>query len=203
MVTTDMDTYDRITLGFQETIEAITGSVDLLSDPLQQATERIVTALLNDGKILCCGTGANAAMVQLLVGHFLNRYEYDRPSLPAMNLCSDAATLAAIANSAGINDIFSKQVRALGQTGDVLVTISNESNSSSLIQAVSAAHERDICVISLNGSPPVDISALLLTEDVELAVVANRPARITEIHAMIIHQLCELVDNALFGNYNS
>lgn len=202
-VLSDVDTYERVASGFQETIEAITSSVDVLSGPLEQATQRIVSALLNDGKLMCCGTGANAAMVNLLIGHLANRYEHERPALPAINLCPDSATLAAIVTSSGSNEIFSKQVRALGHPGDVLLTIANEDSNNSIIQAISAAHEREICVVSVCGQSPIDISALLLPEDVELSVQAQRPARVTEIHAIIIHQLCEFIDNALFGTYDT
>lgn len=157
-----MDVYHRITRGFQETIDAVTSSADILAQSMELATSRLVAALLNEGKIMCCGTGSNAAMAQLLVSNLLNKFEHERPGLPAMSLCSDAATLAAITSTYSVNDIFSKQIRALGQPGDILVTISNESSNSSIIQAISAAHERDITVISLTGGASVDISALVI-----------------------------------------
>ncbi|MFT5481496.1 MAG: D-sedoheptulose 7-phosphate isomerase [Halieaceae bacterium] len=198
-----MDNYERITEGFQETIDAVTQSVDVLAQPMELATSLLVNALLNEGKVMCCGTGSNAAMAQLMVSSLLNRFEHERPGLPAINLCSDAATLAAISSTYSINDIFSKQIRALGQSADILIAISNESSNSSIIQAISAAHERGITVISLSGGSSLDVPSLLLPEDIELVVSAVRAPRITEVHAMVIHQLCELIDHALFGTYES
>lgn len=197
-----MDHYQTIANNFQETIAVIAQSVDQLAEPIQQASEAMTHALLNDRKILCCGDGSNAALCQLFVCNLLNHFEQDRPALPAFSLANDAATLTAITSSYSFNETYSKQIHALGQSGDVLLTLSNQKHNGSIIQAIRAAHERKLVVVCLNSSAGTDISSLMLPEDIELVVNAQRPVRITEIHTMLLHHFCELIDFALFGTHS-
>jgi D-sedoheptulose 7-phosphate isomerase len=196
-----MDQYPTIANNFQQTIELIAHSVDQLSPPIQKASASITQSLLNENKVICCGDGTSAALCQLFVCNMLSSQERDRPSLPAFSLANDAAALSAITSSYSFNDIYSKQIRALGQPGDILLTISNQQHNGSINQAVLAAHERKLTVICLNSTVGNDVSSLLLPEDIEMVVDSNHSARITEIHTMLILQLCEFIDTALFGAY--
>ena len=175
--------------------------VSLTSDQHTLKKEALLKKL-NDRKILCCGDGSNAALCQLFVCNLLNHFEQDRPALPAFSLANDAATLTAITSSYSFNETYSKQIHALGQSGDVLLTLSNQKHNGSIIQAIRAAHERKLVVVCLNSSAGTDISSLMLPEDIELVVNAQRPVRITEIHTMLLHHFCELIDFALFGTHS-
>jgi phosphoheptose isomerase len=131
----------------------------------------------------------------------LSRLENERPALPALSLSSDAASLTAIATTGGLNDLFSRQVRALGQTGDVLLCISSGDGHNNLIRAVQAAHERNMGVIALSNTNSGELSTLIRSEDVELPVNAPRRTLVIEMQTMVIHSLCELIDRTLFDSY--
>lgn len=128
----------------------------------------------------------------------LNRFEAERPSLPALSLVSDMNTVTAIANDYGYNEVFSKQIKALGQHGDILLAISTSGNSKNIIQAIHSAHQRDMRVIAMTGNDGGDIATLLKPEDIEICVPSKRTARIQESHLVIIHTLCDIIDRQLF-----
>jgi D-sedoheptulose 7-phosphate isomerase len=196
-----MDSYDAISAGFQEVIELISISVDQIDIPLQRATEISCDALLNEHKILCCGNGPGAAVAQLFSIGLIHRFEHERPALPATCLSGDGSTLSAIATAAGSHEIYSRQVRALGQPGDVLLGVAAGEGNSSIIQAIRAAHDREMIAIVLSGGDCADISSLLLPEDIEIHVPSSNAARIVEMQTMIVHCLCRLIDQSLFGSY--
>jgi phosphoheptose isomerase len=196
-----MDYYKIISENFQATIETIAGSVDTLAEPITRASQLMVGALLEDHKILACGNGVDGALAQLFTSNLLSRFEHERPALPALALNSDGATLTAIAQSSGLNDIYSRQLRALGQGGDVLLCINSGSTTSNLLRAIQAAHERNMGVIVLSNSADQELGSLLQPQDVELRVEASRAPRVAELHTMSIHCLCELIENSLFGSY--
>ncbi len=176
-------------------------SVDDLAPNIQCAGQLCTAALLQDRKILTCGNGSGNALAQIFCTNLLYRYEQERPSLPAIPLSCDASTLTAIAASAASNEIYARQVRALGQSGDILLALTAVEGNGSIIQAVRAAHDRDMPVIIFSGGESQDVSSLLLPEDVELHIVSTRPPRIVEMQTMLIHCLCELIDQSLFGSY--
>lgn len=163
------------------------------------ASEKMVTALLNERKILICGHGISAALAQVFASSLLDRYEKERPGLPAVWLGSDIATYTAIAADSGHTDIFAKPLRALGQEGDVLTVISTSGNSSSLLNAISVAHDRGISVVALTGCDGGDIGSLLDGNDIEIRVALNSRGRIHEVHLLSIFCLCDLIDHQLFG----
>jgi D-sedoheptulose 7-phosphate isomerase len=197
-----MDYYHIIANNFQDTIQTIAMSVDQLAEPIERSCQLMSNALLADRKIIACGNGADAAVAQLFVSNLLCRFEQERPALPALALGGDSASVTAIAHSSGFNDIFSRQLRALGEAGDVLVCINSSNGSSSLLRAVQAAHERNMAVIVMSNTGDSELTTLIQAEDVELRVEANRQARIVEIHTMAIHCFCELIDHSLFGTYS-
>lgn len=197
-----MDYYKIIAENFQSTIETIALSVDTLAEPIERASQLMVRALLEDRKILACGNGVDGALAQLFASNLLSRFEHDRPALPALALNSDGASLTAIAQSGGINDVYSRQLRALGQGGDILLCINSAGTAGNLLRAIQAAHERNMAVIALSNGADGELSTLLQAEDVELRIGATRPPRVVELHTMSIHCLCELIEHSLFGSYN-
>jgi phosphoheptose isomerase len=196
-----MDYYPIIAENFQSTIETIAMSVDELAELIERGTQLMTSALLADRKIIVCGIGVDAALAQLFTCNLLHRFEQDRPALPALSLTADNASVTAIAQSGTLNDIFSRQLRALGQPGDVLLCI-NSSESSSLLRAVQTAQERDMAVIVMTTVHEHTLGAVIRPEDVELRINATRQARVVEMHTMTIHNFCELIDHSLFGTYN-
>ena len=198
-----MDSYEVIAGGFQQVIELISVSVDQLAEPVQGAADLSTGALLAENKILCCGNGPGAAVAQLFSIGMVHRFEQDRPALPALCLSGDGAALSAIATATTSQDIYSRQVRALGQAGDILLGIAAGEGNASIIQAIRAAHDREMTVIVLSGGDCADISSLLLPEDIEIHVPSTSAPRIIEIQAMIVHCLCKLIDQSLFGGYDT
>jgi len=194
-----MDYYEIIAENFQSTIETIALSVDNLAEPIERGSQMMASALLEDRKIVACGNGADAALAQLFACNLLSRFEHERPALPALTLGGDGASITAITHSSGVIDIFSRQLRAMGQAGDILLCINSTSGANNLLRAVQAAHERDMFVVALSNTGDSELSTLIRAEDVELRVDALRQYRIVELHTMAIHCLCELIDHSLFG----
>jgi len=197
-----MDYYRIIADNFQSTIETIAMSVDSLAEMIEQSSHLMSRALLADRKIIACGNGVDAALAQLFACNLVNRFEEDRPALPALTLGAESACVTAIAQSSSINDIFSRQLRALGQAEDILLCINSSRGAGNLLRAVQTAQDRNMGVILLSNSRDGELGALIRPEDVQLQVHATHQARIVEIHTMVIHSFCELIDQSLFGNYN-
>ena len=189
---------ERIKSNFTESIQTKIAASDLLAGPIEQAGMIMVQALLNGQKILSCGNGGSAGDAQHFSAELLNRYETERPSLPAIALTTDSSTITSIANDYHYDEVFSKQVRALGNNGDVLLAISTSGNSKNVIRAIEAAVARDMPIIALTGRDGGDIAGLLGENDVEIRVPADRTARIQEVHLLAIHCLCDIIDTTLF-----
>lgn len=194
-----MSLQDRIINHFTDSIQTQQDAMTGLCELIEYASQRLVNALLNDKKILACGNGRSATTVQLLSSAMLNQFERDRPSLPVIALTTDTATLTAIANDYHFDDVFAKQLRALGQSGDILLVYSDGRNSSNIAKAVTTAHDKDISVIALTGNNGGMISPLLHETDIEIRVPSDSAARIQEVHVLITHCLCDLIDHQLFG----
>lgn len=189
----------RIITLFHESIEAKMQAGEYLAPLICEASEILVHCLLNEGKILTAGNGVSAANAQILSANLCNRFERERPSLPALTLGADFTTQTSIANDSSFNEIFAKQVRALGQPGDCLVLITTSGNPSNLLQAVAAAHEREMNVIALSGRDGGNIASVLDAHDLELRVPVDARTRLHEIHLLTIFCLCDLIDQQLFG----
>ena len=154
---------------------------------------------VRDGhKILSCGNGGSAGDAQHFSSELLNRFEMERPPLPAMALTTDSSTLTAIANDYSYDDIFAKQIKALGESGDVLLAISTSGNSSNVVRAIDAAQDRGMTIIALTGHDGGEIAPALLDADIEIRVPSDRTARIQEVHLLVIHCLCDVIDRSLF-----
>ncbi|MBL4582264.1 MAG: phosphoheptose isomerase [Gammaproteobacteria bacterium] len=194
-----MELADRIGQHFQDSIAVKQQSLEVLIEPIHQAGEAMVNCLLNNGKILSCGNGGSAGDAQHFSAELLNRFEKERPGLPAMALTTDTSTLTAIANDYSYEEIFSKQVSALGQPGDVLLAISTSGNSANVAAAMKAAAEREMLSVVLSGNDGGSMTGLLGNQDIEICVPSKRTARIQEVHLVIIHCLCDFIDTQLFG----
>jgi D-sedoheptulose 7-phosphate isomerase len=194
-----MSLQDKIINHFSDSIQTQQDAMTYLCELIEYASQRLVTALLNDKKILACGNGRSATCAQLFSSAMLNQFERDRPSLPVIALTTDTATITAIANDYHFDDVFAKQLRALGQTGDILVIYTDGNNSANLAKAITAAHDKDMSVIALTGNNGGMIVPLLHETDIEIRVPSNSSARIQEIHVLITHCLCDLIDHQLFG----
>lgn len=194
-----MDLIARVAKHFEDSAHTKLNAVDAMSAPIAAAIETMFNCLINGGKILACGNGGSAADAQHFAAELLNRFELERPPLAALALTTDSSTLTSIANDYDFSQVFAKQVRALGQPGDVLLAISTSGNSPNVIEAVHAAHEREMRVVALTGKGGGEISALLGPDDVNLCVPADRTARIQEVHLLTLHCLCDGIDCLLLG----
>lgn len=170
-----------------------------LSKPIAAAVQAILASVTSGGKVLACGNGGSAADAQHFAAEFVGRFERERPELAALALTTDSSILTALANDYDFSQVFSRQVRALGQAGDVLLAISTSGNSANVLAAVQAAHEREMVVVALSGRGGGRFTQLLRETDVHLCVPHDRTARIQEVHLLILHCLCDGVDFQLLG----
>lgn len=190
---------DRLLQHFNASIETKAQAAELLPPYIEHAAGMMVASLVNGGKILSCGNGGSAGDSQHFSSEMLNRFERERPSLPAIALTTDSSTVTSIANDYSYNEVFSKQIRALGNEGDILLAISTSGGSKNVIEAIKAAHDRDMQVVALTGKDGGNMASLLTDNDVEIRVPSDVTARIQEVHLLVIHCLCDLIDCSLFG----
>ena len=184
---------------FQTSIETKQDSLKALAESIELASAMLNQALVSGHKIMACGNGGSASDAQHFSAELLNRYDRDRPGLPAIALTTDSSTLTSIANDYDYRQIYSKQVTALGQPGDVLLAISTSGQSPNIIEAILAANESEILVIALTGKDGGAMAGLLNENSIEIRVPSNITARIQEVHILVIHILCELLDLQLLG----
>ncbi|HEY0720355.1 MAG TPA: phosphoheptose isomerase [Gammaproteobacteria bacterium] len=194
-----MTDLQRIERHFLDSISTKQAALELLTPAIAQAASSLSGALLQGHKILSCGNGGSAGDAQHFSSEMLNRFERERPGLPAIALSTDTSTITSIANDYHYDEVFAKQVRALGQPGDILLAISTSGNSRNVVRAIDAAHDRSMLVIALTGREGGVMASQLSEGDVELRVPSDVTARIQEVHLLIIHCLCDLIDQHLFG----
>jgi D-sedoheptulose 7-phosphate isomerase len=195
-----MDLTARVNQLFTDSIQTKTQAQAGLAAPIAQAAGLIVGQMVSGGKVLSCGNGGSAADAQHFSSEMLNRFERERQGLPAIALTTDTSTLTSIANDYDYDEVFAKQVRALGQAGDILLAISTSGNSNNVNAAIETAHERGMQVIALSGKDGGRQAGLLQEGDIELRVPSEVTARIQEVHLLIIHCLCDLIDQQLLGS---
>ena len=194
-----MDLISRISENFSESAHLKLQSMDALAGPIAAAAERMVQCLTHDGKILACGNGGSAADSQHFAAELLNRFEMERPGLAAVALTTDSSTLTSIANDYDFEQVFSKQVRALGHGKDLLLVISTSGNSRNVVAAIQAAHECQMGVVALTGRDGGKIGEILQPSDIHICVPATSTARIQEVHLLTLHCLCDAIDCLLLG----
>ncbi|MBI3784879.1 MAG: D-sedoheptulose 7-phosphate isomerase [Deltaproteobacteria bacterium] len=182
---------------FRESIRVKRAFLRDHANRLAQAVEIVAGALAAGNKLLLFGNGGSAADAQHIAAEFVNRFKMERPPLPALALTTDSSALTSIANDYSYNDVFAKQVEALGRRGDVAIAISTSGNARNVLRAVTACKRRGVRVIALTGG-----SGGKLAESGELVLCVSatkETARIQETHIVIAHTICELVDEKLFG----
>jgi D-sedoheptulose 7-phosphate isomerase len=194
-----MDLTARISGHFSESARLKLDAAAQLAAPIARAAEIMVQCLVSDGKILSCGNGGSAADAQHFAAELLNRFEMERPGLAAVALTTDSSTITSIANDYDFVQVFSKQVRALGHPGDVLLAISTSGNSRNVAEAIAAAREREMRVVALTGRGGGQIAGMLADGDVHVCVPHQNTARIQEVHLLTLHCLCDAIDSLLLG----
>ena len=189
----------RIQQHFIDSADLKYQAAQALSGPIAQGVQALLACVTSGGKVLACGNGGSAADAQHFSAEFVGRFERERPELGALALTTDTSILTAVANDYSFTDVFARQVRALGQAGDVLLAISTSGNSESVIEAINAAHDNELCVVALTGKGGGEIGALLRDTDVHICVPTDRTARIQEVHLLTVHCLCDSIDCLLLG----
>ena len=195
-----IDHMKRIRDHFAESAQLKLEAAEALAPEIARAASIMTECLFADGKILACGNGGSAADAQHFAAELVGRFERERPELPAISLTTDTSLLTAVANDYSFEQVFAKQVRALGTKGDVLLAISTSGNSPNVMAAVEAAHKREMRVIALTGKGGGQIGELMAPGDVNLCVPHSRTARIQEVHLLMIHCLCDAIDATLLGD---
>jgi len=193
-----MSLSDRIHMHIGQSVETKMHTAELLTDDICLVSQWLINCLISENKILCCGNGASSSLAQLFSSKLLNRHEQDRPGLPAIAIGSDSSVASGISNSFSFAELYARQIKAIGQPGDILVIITTEGNSPNIIQAIQAAHDREMAVIALTGNDGGGVTTLLTEHDIELRVPSMIKALIHEAHISIIHCLCDLIDYQLF-----
>lgn len=191
---------ERIQQHFRDSAALKLAAMEALAVPIAAAVDTMFAALANGNKILACGNGGSAADAQHFAAELIGRFERDRPGLPALALTTDASVLTALANDYAYDQVFARQVRALGQPGDVLLAITTSGSSANVLAAIEEAHEREMIVIALTGKGGGTLNNALADTDLHLCVPSDRTARIQEVHLLTIHCLCDGIDAMLLGD---
>jgi D-sedoheptulose 7-phosphate isomerase len=192
----------RVAAHFAESANLKLAAAQSLADPVARAGALLATALKSGGKALACGNGGSAADAQHFAAELVNRFEMERPPLAAIALSTDTSTLTSIANDYAYEQVFAKQVRAIGRRGDVLLAISTSGNSANVALAVNAAQELGIRIVALTGNGGGKMAAMMQPGDVHICVPHKKTARIQEVHLLVLHCLCDGIDFQLFGKKN-
>ena len=195
-----LDHIKRIREHFADSAQLKLDAAEALAPAVARAAHLMTDCLFADGKILACGNGGSAADAQHFAAELVGRFERERPELPAISLATDTSLLTAVANDYAFEQVFAKQVRALGAKGDVLLAISTSGNSANVTAAIAAAHEREMHIVALTGKGGGRAGELLAPGDVHLCVPHGRTMRIQEVHLLIIHCLCDAIDATLLGD---
>jgi D-sedoheptulose 7-phosphate isomerase len=197
-----MNLQNRIVSLFNESIRAKQNTLETVSGQIERAAQQIIAVLANDKKILTCGNGGSAGDAQHFASEMVNRFERERPPLPVIALTTDTLTLTSIANDYNYNEVFAKQIKALGRKGDLLIVYSTSGNSSNILTAVHTAHAQQMTVVAFTGKNGGQLATHLHASDLEIRVPSDSTARIQEVHLLITHCLCDLIDYQLFGEQN-
>ena len=195
-----IDHVKRIRGHFADSAKLKLDAAEALAPAIARAASLMTECLFADGRILACGNGGSASDAQHFAAELVGRFERERPELPALSLATDTSLLTAIANDYAFEQVFAKQVRALGAKGDVLLAISTSGNSPNVIAATAAAHEREMRIVALTGKGGGRLGELLAPEDVHICVPHPRTMRIQEVHLLVIHCLCDAIDATLLGD---
>lgn len=194
-----MELEDRIVNQFHNSMDVSANTIEQYTPLIAHASEILLHCLASEKEILCVGNGGSAALTQHFSTLLLSRFRTERPGLPAISLCDNSSTITAVIEDINFSDVYSKQISALGQPGDVLLMATTHGKSSSLVQAIQAAHDREMIVILLNGGDGGDVTALLRPDEVEICVPSGDNILIHHTQLLVLHCLCDLIDYQLFG----
>jgi len=194
-----MNAVTRVAELFNDSIEIKQRAAEVLCPVVAEVAEAFIKCLVEGHKLLVCGNGGSAADAQHFAAEMLNRFEAERPGLPAIALTTDSSTLTSIANDYQFSDVFARQVRALGQSGDVLLCITTSGGSANIVSGIEAAHDRDMPVVLLSGRDGGAAAVALVQGDLEIRVPSGSTARTQEVHILVLHCLCDLIDRSLLG----
>ena len=192
---------EKIQAHFAESIQTKIVAAEALPESIEKAAKSLAETLIKGNKILVCGNGGAAALAQIFALHLLNKYEKERPALPAIAITADSALVSAIATDSDFDEIYAKQISALAQSGDILMVISHGGNSRNMIKAVETALSKSIQIIALNGVDGGELAGLLGSDDIEIRAPSDKGSRIEEIHLLVINCLSDLIDQQLFPVY--
>ena len=190
----------RVSAHFRDSIANLQKAIDPLMEPICRAAECISETLVKGGKMLICGNGGSAADAQHFSSELLNRFEAERPGLPAVAITTDASTLTSIANDYDYSEVFGRQVHALGQPGDVLFVITTSGDSANIVKALQAGHQKQMRCIALNGRDGGEALRIMADDDINIPAPGESTARIQEVHGLVIHCICDLIDWKIFGH---
>lgn len=194
-----MEAFERVKQVINENIALQTETANVLAKPIATAAHNIAECFLDNNKLLICASGSDRTAAQSLEEKLINHYIHPRPGLPAILLSNNVTTVTSIAEDTSYNDIFSKQIRALGSAGDILLIITSHAETPAIFEAINAAHEREIRIISLNATEQSDLDITIQYDDIYISVLHEVPARIQETHLTIAHCLCDIIDRQLLG----
>ncbi|MDZ7856304.1 phosphoheptose isomerase [Sphaerotilus sp.] len=189
----------RIQQQFFDSADLKYAAAEVLTRPVSDAAQVLLNAITSGGKVLACGNGGSAGDAQHFAAEFVGRFERERPGLAALSMSTDTSILTAIGNDYAFDQIYAKQVQALGQPGDVLLAITTSGNSANILEAIDAAHQKDMVVVALTGKGGGKVNSALNESDIHICVPHDRTARIQEVHLLVIHCLCDAVDVSLLG----
>lgn len=186
---------------FAESIQTKIVAAEALPEVIEKAATLLSETLIQGHRILICGNGGAAALAQIFASHLLNKYETNRPALPAIAITADSALVSAIASDSHFDEIYARQISALAQSGDVLFVISHGGNSRNMIRAVETALSKSINIVALNGVDGGELAGLLGSDDIEIRAPSDKGSRIEEIHLLVINCLSDLIDQQLFPQH--
>ncbi|MBP8271081.1 MAG: phosphoheptose isomerase [Sphaerotilus sp.] len=189
----------RIQQQFFDSADLKYAAAEVLTRPVSEAAQVLLNAITSGCKVLACGNGGSAGDAQHFAAEFVGRFERERPGLAALSMSTDTSILTAIGNDYAFDQIYAKQVQALGQPGDVLLAITTSGNSANILEAINAAHQKDMVVVALTGKGGGKVHHALNEGDIHICVPHDRTARIQEVHLLVIHCLCDAVDVSLLG----
>jgi len=195
-----MELQERVINQFHEHMGCAAYSAEHLPQDISIAAQMLHQCFVQEGKLLICGNGANAANGHHLCAALLRFFEQERPSLPAFNLAADSTIMSAVTRDSSFQDVFAKQITALGQQGDILIVLSEQGNCGNLVQAIQAAHDRGLQVISITGQGGGDMATLLDPDDVAIRIPSDNNSNIIQLQLITLHCLCDLIDFQLFGS---
>jgi len=189
-----------ITAYLCEAIDCAAESIETIPAQLASACDLVSQTLLSDRKLIICGNGHSAPIASLLTTCLMHQQEFERPSLPAINISIDSSTISAIAKDGNYQHVYSKQIRAIGNAGDTFIALSIDGNCSNIVQAIQAAHEKEINVITIIGFENGNISAVRMGGDIEVQISATSVARAMESQLLSVNAMCHQIENQLFGS---